>query len=1833
MKKFWTSSLLFLAAGASAMGLASCNLFNALGYTDERLKGEEGLIFALTQTQQSYAVTGYIGESEWVEIPQTYQNLPVTEISGWAFNGKESVKGITIPESVTTIGDCAFSACVNLESVDFRARVTRLGESVFGSCSSLQQLVLPDGVQTIDDNAFILCENLQQIILPNTVTEIGTGVFDSCVKLSNVYYKGTQAQWGNLSIAQNNGALAAATTYYFSEEKPDDDADGDYWHYSAEGLVQNWILRSDGLVFLLNDTETAYSIGGYTGADKDVVIPSKYNGKPVTKIENNAFRDKDITSVKFPQTLQSIDYNAFGGCESLTSVTLPDNLTELGSNVFASSGVQSLTLPANMTHVPANAFMYMFNLKHISFPDSVIEIGENAFLETGLETVDFNNVQKIENYAFYNTQLTRVDIPDCTNYIGQSAFGNCTSLQRIILGTGVERISGAFVDIAPNAEIYYKGTLSEYANVTGSANYNAFTYAATQPQGDGRYWYYNNGEITKWRWQTLGLQYINVADGYRQGYAVCGYTGGESEVVIPSIFQGQPVVEIYEEAFADKTHVTSISLPDSIVCIKEGAFRNCTGLLSLVIPDAVAYIQTGAFSGCTSLQSLTLPKPNGYLHDDFTWRYTTSFASIFGTDYCDTSKCTIVTQEYHIELNNDTYVGTYYVPNSLTNVTITGGDLAYGTFMNCISLQTITLPTSITQIPESAFQACTGLQTLNVGTLTSVGDYAFQSCASLTGLGLSSLTNIGVAAFGGCASLQSANLLSAQTIGNSAFSECTALQSVQLPDGLTFVDAYMLEGCTSLQAVAIPEGIESIGYGAFRGCTQLSQVSLPSTLTIIGNYAFEGCTALETLELPLGLEQIDPQAFLGAGLTSIVVPNTVTNIGEGAFGGCWNLQSITLPFVGNTALSSSDSNQYPLGYIFGTTSVEYVEPSTIQMYYESYGSFTQGWYYIPSSLKSVTVTGGSILAGAFYNCSHLEEIILEEGVVAGIYAYAFQSNSSLTHIVLPDSVEMIDAFAFASCSSLESIVLPADLQRIGQSAFSACDNLQAVYYRGTQAVGCFEGNEAFSNADAYFYSETRPATAENCWHYTPEGEIVIWEPGSDGLLFEEYDTYYTVTGYEGTDTEVFIPSSHNGKPITQIAEWAFLDNTAITAVHLPEHLQLIEYNAFQGATALQEVFLPAGIQYIYSGAFNGCASLTYAYYYGSVQSWQNVTVGANNSALSSNIYCYSEERPETEGNFWAYKEDGSIRIWGLGTEGLQFTMWNGTYGISGYTGTDTEIVIPDTYQGVAVTAIGGRAFEDRADITSVELGVNVESIGVCAFINCTSLQTIIFNDNLRVIYDEAFRGCNAFTEFEIPASVTQLGFGIFSGWNRLESLTLQFMGGSEKTENDTYQYPLGYLFGAESFSGGVATEQFFPQSSATSDEPLTYYIPSSLQSVTLKRGHVSLGAFYNCTNLLSVTLEDEVTSIGKYAFFNCSSLTDIDLGEGVQSIDYLAFKNCRALTNIIVPTSVTSIADGAFSLCVGLEEITLPFVGNSAKTSSQTYQYPFGYIFGLASDGWATATTQYYYASSISSTTSSTYYIPNSLRKVTILGGNVLRGAFQNCAIETIIFGENVGSISAYAFQNATMNNFAYKGSEYEWTANRSISSTGNSILSSANFFYNYGATTATYSFVSDNSEACAPIQSSEIINLPTPDKGGYEFKGWYTNSSFTGTAYFTSFYATQDTVLYAKWESSADGTSFAKAITVSTGSVTVNIQTGGQRVYFKFVPTTTRTYTIYSTGSHDTYGYLYNASQSQLTYDDDAGDASNFKISYTLTAGNTYYIVARMWSSSRTGSYTMTIS
>ena len=230
----------------------------------------------------------------------------------------------------------------------------------------------------------------------------------------------------------------------------------------------------------------------------------------------------------------------------------------------------------------------------------------------------------------------------------------------------------------------------------------------------------------------------------------------------------------------------------------------------------------------------------------------------------------------------------------------------------------------------------------------------------------------------------------------------------------------------------------------------------------------------------------------------------------------------------------------------------------------------------------------------------------------------------------------------------------------------------------------------------------------------------------------------------------------------------------------------------------------------------------------------------------------------------------------------------------------------------------------RDSVIRVQAEAGVTLISASAFRNCTNLEQITLPDSLREIGAKAFENCTALTEMVIPDSVRLIQTSIFAGCTSLEKLTLPFVGCARKTPADKYQYPLGYLFGTNSYPGGLQTSQAFYDSSTTQVTAETFWIPESLRSVTVTGGNILYGAFTSCFNLTEIVIPEGITEIGDRAFVGCWKLQELRIPQTVTAIGNDAFGRCATLKELILPPNLTRIGAEAFRECAGMTELVLP---------------------------------------------------------------------------------------------------------------------------------------------------------------------------------------------------------------------------------------------------------------------------------------------------------------------
>ncbi|MBR2336868.1 MAG: leucine-rich repeat domain-containing protein [Clostridia bacterium] len=414
------------------------------------------------------------------------------------------------------------------------------------------------------------------------------------------------------------------------------------------------------------------------------------------------------------------------------------------------------------------------------------------------------------------------------------------------------------------------------------------------------------------------------------GYTFLGWYEGETLVCdsVEFTFNVEKNVTYtatwYENEEMANFNFTSTTTSCTITGVKDKT------VTEISVPDCVTNINSGAFSGCSNLQNITLPFVGGS-KTATTASASTLFGYIFGTSSYTGSYSA---KQYY---EGGSYT-TYYIPSSLTSVTITGGNIFYCAFYNLDSLTSVEIGDSVTSIGAYAFRDCDSLTSVEIGdSVTTIGDYAFEYCYSLTSVVIGdSVTSIGSYAFYDCGKLvevinNSSHITVTKGSSSNGYVGCYALSvfnkgdtyvnkftndngyiiytdgeekilvdyngtqtDLVIPDYITQINGYAFRDSDSLTSVEIPDSVTTIGFRAFYDCDSLTSVEIPDSVTTIGYSAFSDCYSLTSVVIGDSVTTIGDYAFYYcSSLTSVVIGDSVTTIGEFAFSDCYSLTSVT----------------------------------------------------------------------------------------------------------------------------------------------------------------------------------------------------------------------------------------------------------------------------------------------------------------------------------------------------------------------------------------------------------------------------------------------------------------------------------------------------------------------------------------------------------------------------------------------------------------------------------------------------------------------------------------------------------------------------------------------------------------------------------------------------------------------------------------------------------------------------------------------------------------------------------------------------------------------------
>ncbi|WP_283697467.1 leucine-rich repeat domain-containing protein [Clostridium perfringens] len=192
----------------------------------------------------------------------------------------------------------------------------------------------------------------------------------------------------------------------------------------------------------------------------DIIIPASINGIDVTTIGTNAFKNKQLKNVSFPENIKYINDNAFSH-NNLTQLQIPSNVLSIGENAFGYNEIKDLTIPNSVDTIGDYAFTFC-NLTNLTLGNNVKTIGVEAFSHNYLSNIKFNeNLSNISNQAFFDNELEDINLPENLLTIGENAFKN-NHLVYLNLPESVTSVGEHIIDFNTLKNIEYEKIDGKY---------------------------------------------------------------------------------------------------------------------------------------------------------------------------------------------------------------------------------------------------------------------------------------------------------------------------------------------------------------------------------------------------------------------------------------------------------------------------------------------------------------------------------------------------------------------------------------------------------------------------------------------------------------------------------------------------------------------------------------------------------------------------------------------------------------------------------------------------------------------------------------------------------------------------------------------------------------------------------------------------------------------------------------------------------------------------------------------------------------------------------------------------------------------------------------------------------------------------------------------------------------------------------------------------------------------------------------------------------------------------------------------------------------------------
>ena len=1418
----------------------------------------------------------FIGQGD-SKLDTGYYSTNNSKLPWYHESGDISVS-VVFNSGITSIDAYMFAVSGNgipvVTSLSMGNTVTTIGVSAFKGCSSMTSLTLSKGLVDgkLSGLPFEGCDSISTVYAPVTVDFTELGAFPTDID--------------KITFQAGNASGVGV----------------DYDPSSKNSLL--W-ANSSSFTVVIDNGVTHIGSYMYLPASKTLVIPSD-----MRSIGARAFYGASIQTLTISEGLTTIGNEAFGSCNNLETLALPNSLTEFDgascSPFRDCINLLTVTLPITVDYsmplfdgcsklstfaftkgtdgkghgydetsskaTPWYSICYTKDFS-VTFGEGILSIGDYMFAGcyrtdspygrfgvTG--TITFlKSLADIGAHAFDGCEgVSGFEFGANVSDIGDYAFRGCVGLSSFSVSSALTIGSGAFqgctglkiLTIPIYVDAVGEGATPIFDGCSGITTINLTGDGELEGEDyNGKYqgtpWYYSSNKDSAGSGVTIVLNSGIIDIGDYMFYGCSKLTLGSLTV------SSSGIKAIGTHAFDGVSNLGSLTISDLNVTVNDGAFQDCTGLKTLTLPIKFNSVRNGSdaiFEGCTGITTVNFTGTNNDVGHIYTVDGISNYTK---TPWYQTEEdCTI---------------------NFGANIVGIG---AY-TFCGCDNIDEFTGTGALTAVGDYAFAGCTSLKAFTGNTIQILGNNAFDGCTSLgknaSTVSFTSVTDVPQYAFRGCTSLTKVDLGTVDIIGDYAFQGSGIKQignadnTITLPSVTSIGNyAFAQSGIVNVViGVQNDEGSLTVGDHVFLECKNLVSVTIYKELANLPYNTFRTATAanftsnLRSIYLPKTKVFSAYLADCFRNLETVNIPEAkLYEDTTGMFKGCVSLNSMTLPsaeivlpasaFEGCTSLASIDASKFVL-----------------ENGREFFGC---------TALNNVTLETASVSEYAFYGCVGLNMITASSVTSVGAYSFAGTSLSTIgTHF---PALTTIGNFAFSDCIKMESIVIPDTIVTFGNSVFSGCTKLTTI----SMPITLDYSQNVFMGCTSLVNFTFTPGVGDDKGigsDYTAESVLLTpWYVNSSGV------------------TPITISFSGDVK---HIGEYMFYGCTGLNGIlTLSSSITGIGAYAFSGVTKVTTLNIQTNSVSFGAGVFQGCINLTTI----TVPITSDVIVNSTDPVFES---CTKIENITFSGN------GGSMDYTEGGKASYTLTPW----------------------------------YFSRANTITVSFGAGVTGIGNNMFRDCTGLDGLISSSNLRTVGDYAFYGCTSLDGFSATALIT-VGVSAFEGDIYLNNVNL----GDVVTLSDRVFYGCGRLvnlrmddctyIGVSAFqSSGIRNigEGAGADLGKVTTVKKNAFAGSSVQAVTIGDAESTLslegGVFLECPGLTSLTINSSLVSLPRGTFVSESgqsefrSILETLIVPRTKAIAAV-FTDFGALTTVDISGATyfnVQTTEGMFKGCVSLTNVTL----------------------------------------------------------------------------------------------------------------------------------------------------------------------------------------------------------------------------------------------------------------------------------------------------------------------